>query len=384
MALELPVIYLDQASTSLHKPCCVAEAVSSAISTLGNSDRGAHDVSLAASRIVNQTRQRICSMFNVGLPHQVVFTANATESLNTAIQGLVGPGDHVVTTVLEHNSVLRPLYLQVDRGAAISIVNCNPHGQVEPQAIEAAIRPGTRAVICTHASNVTGNVLDIRAIGEICQRHHVLFIVDASQTAGVFPIDLQADHIDVLCFSGHKGLLGPQGTGCLCVREALVIPPLKVGGTGMQSFSRTQPKEMPAALEAGTLNSHGIAGLNAALSYLSDYSIDRVRIEAQSLMQQFIEGIRDLPQVRIYGDINQPDRAPIVSLNIDGWDAGVVSDALAEDYGILTRAGAHCAPLMHQALGTIEQGVVRFSFSHFNTAAEIRTAIQAIRALAAE
>jgi cysteine desulfurase family protein len=384
MAVERPVIYFDHAATSLHKPACVVAAVCSALDSLGNSSRGAHDVSLLASRLVYQTRERISNLFNVGRPNQVVFTANATESLNIAIQGLVRPGDHVVSTVLEHNSVLRPLYLQAERGAQLSLVACDALGHVDPQAIEATIQPGTRAVICTHASNVTGNRVDIRVIGEICRRRGVLFIVDAAQTAGVFPIDLQADLIDVLCFSGHKALLGPQGTGCLCVRDGLAIPPLKVGGSGVQSFSRTHPVEMPTALEAGTQNGHGIAGLNAALEYLADYGIDRVRAEAQALMVQFVAGIRDLPSVKCYGDLDQPDRAPIVSLNLGDRDAADVSDRLDQEYGILTRPGAHCAPLMHQALGTVEQGAVRFSFSHFNTAAEVDAAIQAIRVLAGE
>lgn len=377
-----PVIYLDHAATSLHKPPAVAEAVFAAIGSLGNSARGAHDMSLADSRTIFQAREQVSSLFGVGSPSQVVFTANATESLNIAIQGLVRPGDEVVTTVLEHNSVLRPLYLQAERGASLSVVCCDSAGRVSPEAISTAIQTGTRAVVCTHASNVTGNVVDIRSIGEICQRLGVLFIVDASQTAGVLPIDMQADHIDVLCFSGHKGLLGPQGTGCLCVREGLVIPPLKVGGSGVQSFSPSHPKEMPTALEAGTLNGHGIAGLSAALSYLSTYGIDRIRAEAQSLMQQFVAGVRDLPQVTFYGDLDQVDRTPVVSLNIGDWDSGEASDALAQEYGILTREGAHCAPLLHQAMGTVARGMVRFSFSHFNTAKEVRTAIQAVRELA--
>lgn len=380
---EHRMIYLDNAATSICKPPCVAEAVCLALGSLGNSQRGAHEASLSASRIIYEARKRISAMFSTGLPQRVVFTANATESLNIAIQGLIRPGDHAVTTVLEHNSVLRPLYLQADRGAKLSIVECDAAGRVSPRAIEKEIQKDTRAVVCTHASNVTGNVLDIRGIGEICRKHGVLFIVDASQTAGLFPIHMQDAHIDVLCFSGHKGLLGPQGTGCLCVREGVSIPPLMVGGTGNQSFSRTHPIEMPAALEAGTLNGHGIAGLNAALSYLSEYGTDRIREEVQALMKQFITGICELPSVTIYGDFAADGRAPVVSLNIGDRDAGEISDILAQDYGILTRPGVHCAPLMHRALGTEGQGAVRFSFSHYNTSDEIETAVAAVREIAA-
>lgn len=378
------MIYLDSAATSLYKPPCVAEAVSRALGSFGNSARGAHEASLTASRIIFETRERICDMFGAGCPERVAFTANATESLNIAIQGLIHPGDHVVSTVLEHNSVLRPLYLQEERGAELSISDCDPAGRVTPQAIEKLIRAGTRAVVCTHASNVTGNVVDIRAVGEICRRRGILFIVDASQTAGIFPVDMQEDNIDVLCFSGHKGLLGPQGTGCLCVREGVSIPPLMVGGTGTQSFSRVQPVQMPDSLEAGTRNGHGIAGLCASLTYLSEYGIDRIRTGEQALMRQFEKGVKGLPQVTLYGDFEDNDRAPVVSLDIGTRDSGEISDILAREYGILTRSGAHCAPLMHRALGTVKQGAVRFSFSHYNTGEEIDRAAAAIRELASE
>jgi len=378
------MIYLDSAATSLYKPPCVAEAVSRALGSFGNSARGTHEASLTASRIIFETRERICIMFGAGRPERVAFTSNATESLNVVIQGLVRPGSHAVSTVLEHNSVLRPLYLQEERKAELSFADCDPAGRVRPQTIEKLIRTGTRAVVCTHASNVTGNVVDIRAVGEICRRRGVLFIVDASQTAGIFPVDMQKQNIDVLCFSGHKGLLGPQGTGCLCVREGISIPPLMVGGTGTQSYSRVQPVQMPDALEAGTQNGHGIAGLCASLSYLSEYGIDRIRTAEQALMRQFIEEVKDLPQVTLYGDFEDNDRAPVVSLNIGTRDSAEISDILSREYGILTRSGAHCAPLMHQALGTAKQGAVRFSFSHYNTREDIECAAAAIRELALE
>jgi selenocysteine lyase/cysteine desulfurase len=239
-------------------------------------------------------------------------------------------------------------------------------------------------VVCTHVSNVTGNRTDIEAIGEICRRRGVLFLVDAAQSAGFFPINMREMKIDLLCFSGHKGLMAPQGTGCLLVREGIAIPPFKVGGTGVQSFLRSQPAEMPTALEAGTLNGHGIAGLLAALQYIEDTGIGAIRRKADAQARRFLLGVGSVEGVTVYGDTDEPDRAPIVSLNLAGRDSAEISDALERRYGIYTRAGAHCAPLLHESLGTGESGAVRFSFSHMNTEAQTDAAIAAIRELAGE
>ena len=377
-------IYLDGASTSLLRPPCVAEAVCEALGRFGSDSRGTHDASLLASRTIFRTRQKISEMFGLLDPARVVFTSGATESLNIAISGLLRPGTHAVSTVLEHNSVLRPLYLKESEGASLSFAGCDAKGRILPSDLEALIRPETVLVACTHVSNVTGNRTDIASIGEICRRRGVLFLVDAAQSAGFFPIDMREMKIDLLCFSGHKGLMAPQGTGCLLVREGLTIPPFKVGGTGVQSFSRNHPSEMPTALEAGTLNGHGIAGLFAALHYIENTGVDAIRKKAGELAGRFLLGIGSIEGITIYGDTEDPDHAPIVSLNLASRDSAEISDALERRFGIYTRAGAHCAPLLHESLGTRERGAVRFSFSHLNTAEETDAAIAAIRELAGE
>ncbi len=376
------MIYLDNAATTMHKPKQVIDAVCNALNSLGNSGRGVNNASLTASRTVYDAREKLAKFFNANSPKQIVFTLNSTESLNVAIKGLLEPGDHVITTVLEHNSVLRPLYELEQKGVESTYINSNAFGMIDDNDFEKEIKENTKAIVCTHGSNLTGNLLDIEKIGEIAKKHGLLFIVDASQTAGVFPIDVKKMHIDVLCFTGHKGLLGPQGTGGMCVREGLFIRPLKSGGTGIKTYSKTQPKEMPTLLEAGTLNGHGIAGLAAGIDYINEIGIDKIRDTELKWMWKFYNGVKDIPEVKIYGDFSLEQRCPIVTLNIGDYDSGEVSDALLTDYDISTRSGGHCAPRMHEALGTVEQGAVRFSFSHFNTEEEIDTAIRAITELA--
>lgn len=378
------MIYMDNAATTMHKPQCVIDAVVRAMSSMGNAGRGANDASLSASRIIYDTRERLCRLFGGTSPKQVVFTNNSTESLNIAVRGLLKPGDHVVTTMLEHNSVLRPLYEMEKNGVRLTVVKSDEKGRVRISDMEDALCDDTKMIVCTNGSNLTGNYVDIESVGKITKAHGVLFVVDASQTAGVFPIDVERMNIDVLCFTGHKGLLGPQGTGGLYVREGIAIRPLKSGGTGVQTYSKSQPAEMPTALEAGTLNGHGIAGLHAALGYLEETGIDAIRKQEQALMRKFYEGVKDISGVTVYGDFESEDRCAIVTLNIGEYDSGEVSDALLTDYGISTRSGGHCAPLMHEALGTVEQGAVRFSFSHYNTEEEVETAIRAVRELAQE
>ena len=378
------MIYFDNAATSLLKPPAVAKAVFDAISQLGNSDRGVHEASLSSGRIVYETREMLAELFRYPHPEQVVFTANSTEALNLAIKGIFVRGDHVITTALEHNSVLRPLYEMEEQGVAVSIVPCDTEGCIRYEALEEVIRKNTTAIICTHVSNLTGNLLDIARIGAICKKHKLKFILDASQSAGVFPIDMEKDKIDVVCFTGHKSLFGPQGTGGLCVRKEVAIKTWKSGGSGIETFARKHPQVMPTRLEAGTLNAHGIAGLHAGLCYIREKGMTAIRAEQTALMWRFYEGVRTLPQVKIYGDFTASDRAAIVSLNIGNEDSGQVSDALRLHYDICTRSGGHCAPLLHQALGTVEQGAVRFSFSHFNTEAQIDAAIHAVKELAEE
>ena len=377
------MIYLDNAATSYYRPDTVAEAVAQAIRTMGNCSRGAYEAALTSARAVYGTRALVSELFHGEGPEQVAFTANSTESLNIAIKGVLETGDRVVATVLDHNSVLRPLYEMERQGAELVIVGCTDEkdrGCLDYGAMEAAIRPGTKAVVCTHASNLTGNLVDIRRIGGWCRKAGALFIVDASQTAGVFPIDMERDMIDILCFTGHKGLMGPQGTGGMCVRKGVGIRPLLSGGSGIMTYSRTHPDSMPTALEAGTLNAHGLAGLRASLTYIREQGVDEIREKEIALMRRFYDQVKTIPGVRIYGDFTQEQRAAVVALNLGDEDSGEVSDYLAREHEIYTRSGGHCAPLMHETLGTREQGAVRFSFSHFNREEEVDMACLALRA----
>lgn len=378
------MIYFDNAATTLRKPECVVEAVTEAMCSLGNSGRGVHGGALSASRILYDARMALAQLFGAEGPDRIAFTANSTQALNMAIKGILTPGDHVITTALEHNSVLRPLYELEDRGVELSILPADSMGNICYEDFEKAIKPNTKAIVTTHGSNLTGNLLDIGRIGAIAKKHGLTYMVDASQTAGVFDIDVQEMHIDILCFTGHKGLLGPQGTGGIYVREGVEVRPLLSGGSGVQTYLRSHPPQMPTALEAGTLNGHGIAGLGAAVRYLLETGLPAIREKEQKLMKLFFEAVREIPGITVYGDFTSYNRCAIVSLNVRDYDSGEVSDALSEEYGIATRPGAHCAPLMHQALGTVEQGAVRFSFSHYNTEEEILNAVSALRELAME
>lgn len=378
------MIYLDNAATTMRKPQEVIDAVVQAMSSMGNAGRGVNDASLSASRIIYDTRERICRLLGGTNPRQVVFTCNSTESLNIALRGLLNPGDHVITTMLEHNSVLRPLYDLESKGTKLTVIGCRERGTFAIEDMKKAITPETKMIVCTNGSNLTGNYVDLKPIGELAHENGLLFVVDASQTAGVFPIDVEEMKIDVLCFTGHKGMLGPQGVGGMYVREGVTVRPLKAGGTGVQTYSKSQPAQMPTALEAGTLNGHGIAGLNAAVGYLEKYGIDNIRAREQELMWRFYQGVKDIENVTIYGDFSTKNRCAIVTLNIGDYDSSEVSDALLTEYSISTRSGGHCAPLMHEALGTVEQGAVRFSFSHYNTDEEVDEAVRAVRELARE
>lgn len=376
------MIYLDNAATTLRKPQCVIDAVVAAMTSMGNAARGAHGSALSASRVVYDARCKTAALFGCRRADHVVFTANSTEALNIAICGVLGPGDHVISTDLEHNSVLRPLYrLEKEQGVALSFVPADRLGRPDYAAFEGLIRENTRAIVCTHASNLTGNMIDLARVGRIARERGLLLIVDASQTAGAVPIDMEAMGIDILCFTGHKGLMGPQGTGGLCIREGVQIRPFKVGGSGVHSYDPEQPKAYPTRLEAGTLNAHGIAGLSAALDYLAEVGVETVRAHEEALMRRFYEGVRAIDGVTVYGDFDAP-RTAVVTLNIRDYDSAAVSDELAEYYGIATRPGAHCAPRMHRALGTTDRGAVRFSFAWFNTADEVDRAIAAVAEMA--
>lgn len=375
------MIYFDNAATTLQKPPAVGAAVLEALQSLGNAGRGAHEPTLKAARVIYDTRVKLAKLLGA-VPSRIAFTCNATEALNSVLQRLFAPGDHVLTTVCEHNSVLRPLYLAETNGIEVTHLQADALGRIEYADLEHNLRPQTKAVVITHASNLTGNVTDLQRVSEFTHKHELLLVVDASQTAGSLPIDAVKTRIDILCFTGHKGLMGPQGTGGVYVRPGLAPRPFKVGGSGVHSFLTTHPDEMPTVLEAGTLNGHGIAGLNAALDFLLATGVETIHIHEDKLMRRFIQGVQHLPEVKLYGDYQAAERAAIVSLNIGALDSGAVSDMLWEDYKICVRAGAHCAPLLHRHFGTEQQGAVRFSFGCFNTEAEVDIAVKAVKEIA--
>lgn len=376
------MIYLDSSATSFLKPPQVAEAVFRSFNTIGNAGRGAHAPTLNASRLIYDTREKLAALFGTPDPSRIAFTCNATEALNIAIHGAIHPGEHVITTACEHNSVLRPLYLKEKEGTELTIIPADKKGRIRYDLLESSVKSNTSAIVLTHASNLSGNVTDLAFVSNFAKKHGLLLIVDASQTAGSLPINVVKMGIDILCFTGHKGLFGPQGTGGLYVREGLTLSPLKSGGSGIHSFDRQHPTDMPTALEAGTLNGHGIAGLNAGLDYILSTGVKNIHTKEISLARRFVNGISDISDLKLYGDIDAPLRTPIISLNIGNMSSASVSDILWEDYEICVRAGAHSAPLMHKTFGTEKQGAVRFSFSCFNTEAEIDTAIQAMHEIA--
>ena len=376
------MIYLDSSATSFLKPPQVAEAVFRSFNTIGNAGRGAHAPTLNASRLIYDTREKLAALFGTPDPSRIAFTCNATEALNIAIHGATNPGEHVIPTACELNSVLRPLYLKEKEGTELTIIPADKKGRIRYDLLESSVKSNTSAIVLTHASNLSGNVTDLAFVSNFAKKHGLLLIVDASQTAGSLPINVVKMGIDILCFTGHKGLFGPQGTGGLYVREGLTLSPLKSGGSGIHSFDRQHPTDMPTALEAGTLNGHGIAGLNAGLDYILSTGVKNIHAKEISLARRFVNGISDISDLKLYGDIDAPLRTPIISLNIGNMSSASVSDILWEDYEICVRAGAHCAPLMHKTFGTEKQGAVRFSFSCFNTEVEIDTAIRAMHEIA--
>lgn len=378
------MIYLDNAATTMHKPQTVIDAVTQAMCSLGNAGRGATSGALDAARTIHGCRAKLARLLGCPRADHVCFAPNSTVALNTAINGMVHPGDRVVTTVLEHNSVLRPLNrLAAEQGVTVEHAGCDASGVLDYDELERLVTPGTRAVVATQASNVTGNAVDVARVVAVAHAGGALVIVDASQSAGTAHIDMQAMGLDVVCFTGHKGLMGPQGTGGLAVAEGVDVAPWAMGGTGVHSFDELQPLEWPTRLEAGTLNGHGIAGLSAGLDFIEARGgVEAIAAHERALAGRFLAGVREIPGITLYGAFDQPTRSAIVSLNVGDIDSAEISDALMQGWGIATRPGAHCAPLMHRALGTERQGVVRFSFGYFNTDEEVDIAIDALRDLA--
>lgn len=379
------MIYLDNAATTQRKPDVVIETMVEALRSMGNEGRGAHEGTLQTSRIIFDARARAAALFGCKRPDHVVFTTNSTEALNIALMGLVDEGDRVVSTDLEHNSVLRPLYrLRDERSVDLQFVPADREGRIDYADFERLVTPGTKLVVCTHASNLTGDSVDVARVAKIAHAAGALLVVDGSQSAGAFHVDMEEMGIDVFCFTGHKSLLGPQGTGGLCIREGVDIRPWKVGGSGIKTYLETQPREYPTRLEAGTMNGHGLAGLGAALQYVTETGVETIHAHEIALMRRFYEGVKDLPGVKVYGDFSTDHRGPVVSLSVGDYDSGEVSDELSLTYDIATRSGGHCAPRLHRAMGTEERGLVRFSFGWYNTEEDVDAAIAAVREIAEE
>lgn len=377
------MIYFDNAATTMPKPPEVAAAVAEAINSFGGVGRGVHEASIDAGMAVYDARRAVAGLFGAPSPKRVAFAPNVTEALNAAIAGLLGPGDHAVTTAASHNSVLRPLNRAVDeRGAAVSILPVATDASIDYEAFDALFRPETRVAVVTHASNLTGDVYDVARMARIAHGHGALLVVDAAQTAGVVDIDMVRDGIDVLAFTGHKSLYGPQGTGGMCLAEHVDLPAYNEGGSGTHSYDRRQPAFYPEHLEAGTLNAHGIAGLAAGIAYIRRVGRPEIERHLRSLVDRFERGVSTIEGVRILGGRGGVARCGVVALNLGDAPSSEVADRLGGDYGICVRAGAHCAPLMHEALGTASQGAVRFSFGSFNTFEEVDTGIAALEQIA--
>lgn len=373
------MIYLDHAATSWPKPPEVLHAMIAAMAEAGgNPGRSGHSLSLRASDVVYDCREGLAALFGINDPLRIAFTANATEALNLAIKGLLKPGDHAVYSSMEHNAVWRPLKAMECHGVSLTMVEANSEGGISPQSIAASLRPNTRLVVLTHASNVTGTINDIAAIGALLKERSVPFLVDAAQTAGVLPINVAAMAIDMLAFPGHKGLLGPQGTGGLYVGEGLSLRPLKDGGTGTTSHLAAMPDITPDRYESGTLNTPGIAGLNAGVRHILAVGQTAIRAHEVMLITQLQKGLSSLPGVTIYGPHDPARRMGILSLTVDGFDCEELAAILEERFSIACRAGLTCAPLAHATIGTTNTGVLRFSVGHTTSENDIATLVSAL------
>jgi cysteine desulfurase family protein len=376
------VIYFDNSATSWPKPPAVKEALIKFLDQVGaNPGRSGHLLSIEAARIIYETREALAACFNAKDPLRIIFTLNATESINLALKGLLRPGDHVITSSMEHNSVMRPLRDLERTGIELSVAPCSGEGFLDPKEIERRIQPNTKMVVLNQASNVTGTLLPIREVGFMTRKHHLLFLVDSAQSAGAYPIDLERDGIDLLAFTGHKSLYGPQGTGGLVIGERVPekkMTPLKQGGTGSRSEFEEQPEFLPDRFESGTPNGLGIAGLLAGVQFVLKQGVDKIRSHEMELMEELIRGLRGIPRVRLYGPENKEHRIATVSFNITGLSPSDGAFRLEKEFGILCRPGLHCAPAAHRTIGTFSEGTIRFSLGTFNTEREITAAIQAV------
>jgi cysteine desulfurase family protein len=381
--MNVRVIYFDNAATSWPKPPEVLAAIGECLAEAGgNPGRAGHRLSIAAARVVEETRELLAEFFNAGDPSRIVFTQNATHALNVALYGLLRPGDHVVTTSIEHNSVMRPLRDLETRGVELAVISCQPDGTLPLEKVRLALRSRTRLLVTTHASNVLGTVLPIEELAAAAHAVGALCLVDASQTAGALPIDIERTGVDLLAFTGHKALLGPTGTGGLFIRSGLEVAPLIRGGTGSDSDRETQPGFHPDVHESGTLNVAGIAGLAAGVRFLRDIGVDAVAAHERRLVIEFRERAAQIPGLTLYGPEDAARRCGVVSFSLASASSSEVAQILDDSFGIMARAGLHCAPSAHRTAGTFPVGTVRFAFSWFNTSDEIATAMAALGELA--
>jgi len=377
------MIYFDNAATSWPKPPAVRAALDGYFGEAGgNPGRSGHRMSVAAARIVENARESLVELINAGDPSRIVFTQNATHALNLALHGLLRPGDHVVTTSMEHNSVMRPLRHQESLGVEATVVACTPEGTLDLEAVRGAIRRDTRLLVTTHASNVAGTLNPVAELAALAREKNVAYLLDAAQTAGAVPIDVREMGLDLLAFTGHKGLLGPTGTGGLYIREGLALAPLMRGGTGSDSAHETQPEFLPDAYESGTLNLAGIAGLGAAVRFLLEIGIEAVRTHEQKLIAHLLAGASEISGLTLYGPKDAARQCGLVSFNLASALPSEVGLILDQSFGIMARTGLHCAPSAHRTLGTFPTGTVRFSFGWFNTPAEVERALEALRQIA--
>ncbi|MDI6822344.1 MAG: aminotransferase class V-fold PLP-dependent enzyme [Actinomycetota bacterium] len=373
------MIYLDNAATSYPKPKPVMEAIEECFKRAGSPGRGAHKMALAASRVILETRELLAELFNVKDPANIVFTLNATEAINLGLKGLLKPGDNVITTSMEHNAVTRPLKDLEAQGIKVTKIKCSHKGHLDLDDLRDSISHDTKLIVMTHASNVTGTLMPIEDVGEIARGKAIFFMVDAAQTAGIFPIDVQDMNIDLLAFCGHKGLLGPQGTGGLYINPDIDLKELKQGGTGGYSDDPFQPRIRPERYEAGTPNTPGIAGLGASLKFIRDIGLQSIHDLERDLTLHLLEGLRKMPRIKLYGPQAGEERAPVVSLNVEGMNPHEVEFILDQAFDITVRSGLHCAPDAHRTIGTEGLGAVRFSMGYFNTMEDIDQAIETMR-----
>lgn len=374
------MIYLDNAATTYPKPEKVYDAVLDCMKNYcANPGRAGHKLAMRAAREIYDARENIAKLFNIDNPMTIVFTNNATDSLNLAIKGVVKKGDHIITTSMEHNSVIRPIKSLEKDGIENTIVECDKDGFLNPDDIKNAIKKNTKLIVTTHASNVVGTIVDIKSVGEIAKEKNILYLVDASQTAGVYDINVKDINVDMIAAPGHKCLLGPQGTGILYIKEDLNVDILKEGGTGSRSEDLFQPDLTPDKYESGTHNTPGIVGLNEGVKFILETGIDNIRAHEEELCQYMLDRLREVPNIVIYGPKDSKKRAAVISINIPKIDSGEITFLLDSEYNIATRSGIHCAPLAHKTLGTIKQGAVRFSLGYFNTKKDIDEAVKALK-----